>query len=113
MAQILVFPMVLLMLMFSPSSYAQCAYEAIFNLGDSNFDAGGFYPAFPSPNGMTYFSKPTGRTTDGRQHPLYCSKTRPYSTRPFYLAVQINQMKQFKATVEESKSHGNNNYIHI
>ncbi|EYU38912.1 hypothetical protein MIMGU_mgv1a0134772mg, partial [Erythranthe guttata] len=61
MAQILVFPMVLL-LTFSPSSYAKCAYEAIFNFGDSNSDTGGFYSAFPSqpsPNGMTYFSKPT------------------------------------------------------
>ncbi|PHT48400.1 hypothetical protein CQW23_12608 [Capsicum baccatum] len=46
-----------------------CAFEAIFNFGDSNTDTGGFYAAFPSqgsPYGMTHFKKPTGRATDGR-----------------------------------------------
>lgn len=48
---------------------SKCAFEAIFNFGDSNTDTGGFYAAFPSqgsPYGMTYFKKPTGRATDGR-----------------------------------------------
>lgn len=47
----------------------KCAFEAIFNFGDSNSDTGGFFAAFPSqpfPNGMTYFRKPTGRPSDGR-----------------------------------------------
>ncbi|KAL8028136.1 hypothetical protein ABFX02_14G140100 [Erythranthe guttata] len=148
MAQILIFPIVLL-LTFSPSSYAKCAYEAIFNFGDSNSDTGGFYSAFPSqpsPNGMTYFSKPTGRTTDGRLYidflaqamglpflspylqsigsdykhgvnfavsasPVLQPNTSLFDTgvSPFYLAVQINQMKQFKARVDESKSQGETN----
>lgn len=48
---------------------SNCAFEAIFNFGDSNTDTGGFYAAFPSqgsPYGMTYFKTPTGRATDGR-----------------------------------------------
>ena len=48
---------------------SKCAFEAIFNFGDSNTDTGGFYAAFPSqgsPYGMTYFKKPVGRPTDGR-----------------------------------------------
>ncbi|XP_070058004.1 GDSL esterase/lipase At4g01130-like isoform X2 [Nicotiana tomentosiformis] len=47
----------------------KCAFEAIFNFGDSNTDTGGFYAAFPSqssPYGMTYFKKPVGRSSDGR-----------------------------------------------
>lgn len=43
--------------------------QAIFNFGDSNSDTGAFYSAFlsqPSPYGMTYFKRPTGRATDGR-----------------------------------------------
>ncbi|KAJ8541901.1 hypothetical protein K7X08_016767 [Anisodus acutangulus] len=48
---------------------SKCAYEAIFNFGDSNTDTGGFYAAFPSqgsPYGMTFFKRPVGRPTDGR-----------------------------------------------
>ncbi|THG23712.1 hypothetical protein TEA_019509 [Camellia sinensis var. sinensis] len=47
----------------------KCAFEAIFNFGDSNSDTGGFWAAFPAesgPFGMTYFKKPAGRATDGR-----------------------------------------------
>lgn len=47
----------------------KCAFEAIFNFGDSNTDTGGFWAAFPAqgpPNGMTFFNKPAGRATDGR-----------------------------------------------
>ncbi|CAL5339933.1 unnamed protein product [Camellia sinensis] len=47
----------------------KCAFEAIFNFGDSNSDTGGFWAAFPAqsgPYGMTYFKKPAGRATDGR-----------------------------------------------
>lgn len=38
-------------------SDGKCAFETIFNFGDSNSDTGGFCAAFPpqpSPNGMTY-----------------------------------------------------------
>ncbi|XP_059318203.1 GDSL esterase/lipase At4g01130-like [Lycium ferocissimum] len=48
---------------------SKCAFEAIFNFGDSNTDTGGFCAAFPpqgSPYGMTYFKRPVGRPTDGR-----------------------------------------------
>lgn len=48
---------------------SKCAFEAIFNFGDSNTDTGGFWAAFPPqrpPYGMTYFKKPAGRATDGR-----------------------------------------------
>ncbi|XP_004240088.1 GDSL esterase/lipase At4g01130-like isoform X1 [Solanum lycopersicum] len=48
---------------------SKCAFEAIFNFGDSNSDTGGFNAAFPSqgpPYGMTYFKRPTGRASDGR-----------------------------------------------
>ncbi|CAL5397762.1 unnamed protein product [Camellia sinensis] len=47
----------------------KCAFESIFNFGDSNSDTGGFWAAFPAqsgPYGMTYFKKPAGRATDGR-----------------------------------------------
>ncbi|GMP61243.1 hypothetical protein CsSME_00023780 [Camellia sinensis var. sinensis] len=47
----------------------KCAFEAIFNFGDSNFDTGGFWAAFPPQSGpyrMTYFKKPDDQATDGR-----------------------------------------------
>ncbi|CAL5397725.1 unnamed protein product [Camellia sinensis] len=47
----------------------KCAFEAIFNFGDSNSDTGEFWAAFPAQSGpyrMTYFKKPAGRATDGR-----------------------------------------------
>ncbi|KAI3449240.1 hypothetical protein Pfo_005905 [Paulownia fortunei] len=146
--QVLVSWMVLLVIMV-PRSSAKCAFEAIFNFGDSNSDTGGFYAAFPSqqpPNGMTYFSKPTGRPTDGRLYIDFLAQAlglpflSPYlqsigsdykhgvnfatsaspvlqpnsslfvtGISPFYLAIQINQMKQFKAKVEEFKSQGQTN----
>lgn len=59
----------LMMAIIMPKSDAKCAFQAIFNFGDSNSDTGAFYAAFPSqpsPNGMTYFRRPTGRATDGR-----------------------------------------------
>ncbi|KAL3624408.1 hypothetical protein CASFOL_031076 [Castilleja foliolosa] len=134
---------------FVPESYAKCAFEAVFNFGDSNSDTGGFFYAFPSqpsPNGVTYFKRPTGRTTDGRLHLDFLTQAlglpflSPYlqsigsdykhgvnfatsaspviqpnislfvnGVSPFYLDVQINQMKHFKAKVEEFKSHGKTN----
>nr|DAD33540.1 TPA_asm: hypothetical protein HUJ06_012391 [Nelumbo nucifera] len=46
------------------------SYPAVFNFGDSNSDTGGLAAAiaFPvnSPNGQTYFLKPSGRFCDGR-----------------------------------------------
>lgn len=49
--------------------HSKCAFEAVFNFGDSNTDTGGFYAAFPAqtgPFGMTYFNRPSGRASDGR-----------------------------------------------
>ncbi|XP_068644661.1 GDSL esterase/lipase At4g01130-like [Aristolochia californica] len=50
-------------------SEATCDFVGIFNFGDSNSETGGFWAAFPprpSPFGMTYFKKPSGRASDGR-----------------------------------------------
>ncbi|PKI76608.1 hypothetical protein CRG98_002917 [Punica granatum] len=55
--------------MLSISCHSKCAFEAIFNFGDSNTDTGGFYAAFPGQNGpfgMTHFKRPSGRASDGR-----------------------------------------------
>lgn len=66
------FSWILLIIAFSISkAHAKCAFDAIFAFGDSNTDTGGFYAAFPSPPqpspfGMTYFNRPTGRAADGR-----------------------------------------------
>ncbi|KAG5565956.1 hypothetical protein RHGRI_001769 [Rhododendron griersonianum] len=124
----------------------KCAFEAIFNFGDSNSDTGGFYAAFPAeslPYGMTYFRKPVGRATDGRlmidflaqalglpflspylqsigsdyRHganfatlasTVLLPKTSLFVTgvSPFSLAIQLNQMKQFKSKVDESHTKG-------
>ncbi|KAH7848377.1 hypothetical protein Vadar_002086 [Vaccinium darrowii] len=124
----------------------KCAFDAIFNFGDSNSDTGGFYAAFPSeslPYGMTYFKKPVGRATDGRlmidflaqalgfpflspylqsiesdyRHganfatlasTVLLPKTSLFVTgvSPFSLAIQLNQMKQFKSKVDESYTKG-------
>ncbi|XP_057442692.1 GDSL esterase/lipase ENOD8-like [Lotus japonicus] len=49
-----------------------CNFPAIFNLGASNSDTGGLGAAFgelkspKSPNGETYFHRPSGRFSDGR-----------------------------------------------
>ncbi|KAK7301369.1 hypothetical protein RJT34_12232 [Clitoria ternatea] len=46
-----------------------CYFPAIFNFGASNADTGGFAAAFqapPSPNGQTFFHRPSGRLCDGR-----------------------------------------------
>ncbi|KAL0464877.1 UNVERIFIED_CONTAM: GDSL esterase/lipase [Sesamum latifolium] len=137
------------MVMLVPGTNAKCAFEAMFIFGDSNSDNGGFnaaFPSQPSPNGMTYFNRPTGRATDGRLYVDFLAQglglpfVSPYlqsigsdyrhgtnfataastvlmpttslfvnGVSPFYLAVQINQMKQFKAKVEEFKSQGQTN----
>lgn len=60
---------VVVMIMLVNKGDSKCAYEAIFNFGDSNSDTGGFWAAFPAqtaPNGMTFFKQPAGRATDGR-----------------------------------------------
>lgn len=59
----------LLITHLAPQTDAKCNFPAIFNFGDSNSDTGGFWAAFPaqsSPFGMTYFTKPAGRASDGR-----------------------------------------------
>lgn len=43
---------------------ANCTFRAIFNFGDSNSDTGSM--PMSSPNGNTYFQKPSGRSSDGR-----------------------------------------------
>ncbi|XP_031480990.1 GDSL esterase/lipase At5g14450-like isoform X2 [Nymphaea colorata] len=47
---------------------AACSFPAMFNFGDSNSDTGTnaacFYRSV-SPNGITYFNKPSGRACDG------------------------------------------------
>lgn len=46
-----------------------CHFPAMFNFGDSNSDTGGKSAAFhrlPSPNGDTFFGKPSGRYSDGQ-----------------------------------------------
>ncbi|KAJ0972910.1 hypothetical protein J5N97_020869 [Dioscorea zingiberensis] len=46
-----------------------CDFPAIFSLGDSNSDTGGFSAAFgplTSPFGETFFHEPAGRFSDGR-----------------------------------------------
>ncbi|KAK9669355.1 hypothetical protein RND81_13G125100 [Saponaria officinalis] len=48
---------------------AECAFQAIFNFGDSNSDTGGISAAFrplPWPHGETFFKKLSGRYSDGR-----------------------------------------------
>ncbi|XP_057780355.1 GDSL esterase/lipase At4g01130-like [Salvia miltiorrhiza] len=140
---------IVLMTMSASMINAKCSFEAIFAFGDSNTDTGGFFAAFPSqpsPNGMTYFSRPTGRPSDGRLYIDFLTQAlglpflSPYlqsvgsdfrhgvnfatsastvlqpntslfvsGVSPFYLAVQINQMKHFKARVEEFKSQGQTN----
>ncbi|CAL5397735.1 unnamed protein product [Camellia sinensis] len=116
----------------------KCAFEAIFNFGDSNSDTGGFWAAFPAqsgPYGMTYFKKPAGRATDGRlmidflahicnqsdqitdMGPTTLASTIPLpksslfvsGLSPFALAIQLNQMKHFKVKVDEPQSNGSNN----
>ncbi|KAL2461510.1 GDSL esterase/lipase [Abeliophyllum distichum] len=147
--QFSVFFMVITMAIFVPKSDANCAFQAIFNFGDSNSDTGGFYAAFPSqpsPNGMTYFKRPTGRPTDGRLYIDFLAQglgqpfVSPYlqsigsdyrhganfatlastvrlpntslfvtGVSPFSLAIQLNQMKQFKVRVDELHSSGKTN----
>ncbi|CAN6443859.1 unnamed protein product [Victoria cruziana] len=125
---------------------ARCEFDAIFNFGDSNSDTGGFYAAFPaqpSPWGMTYFGKPTGRASDGRLvidflaralgFPLLSPYLRALGSdfrhganfatlastvllpntslfvtgiSPFSLAIQSNQMKEFRARVAQLRFQG-------
>ncbi|CAN4097514.1 unnamed protein product [Withania somnifera] len=128
---------------------SKCAFEAIFNFGDSNTDTGGFYAAFPPqgfPYGMTYFKRPTGRATDGRVIVDFLAQglglpfLNPYlqsigsdfrhganfatsastvlmpqtslfvsGVSPFYLQIQLQQFKHFKAKVDELQSKDNTN----
>ncbi|KAI3946644.1 hypothetical protein MKW92_049729 [Papaver armeniacum] len=51
------------------SSLKTCNFPAVFNFGDSNSDTGGMSAAlYPigTPNGETFFGKPSGRACDGR-----------------------------------------------
>ncbi|XP_077210202.1 GDSL esterase/lipase At4g01130-like isoform X3 [Tasmannia lanceolata] len=94
---------------------AKCDIKAIFNFGDSNSDTGGFVAAFPpqsSPYGMTYFHRPAGRASDGRDAIDFLASTVLLPTTslfvtgvsPFSLGIQLNQMKEFKAKVLELQS---------
>uniref|UniRef100_A0A5B7BLL5 Alpha-L-fucosidase n=1 Tax=Davidia involucrata TaxID=16924 RepID=A0A5B7BLL5_DAVIN len=135
-----------MLFMLARLSDSKCAFEAIFNFGDSNSDTGGFWAAFPAqtgPYGMTYFKRPVGRATDGRlmidffAQALGLPFLSPYlqsigsdyrhganyatlastvllpntslfvtGISPFSLAIQLNQMKQFKVKVDELHSEG-------
>ncbi|KAI3907685.1 hypothetical protein MKW98_016329 [Papaver atlanticum] len=51
------------------STLKTCNFPAVFNFGDSNSDTGGHSAAFyaiGTPNGETFFGKPSGRACDGR-----------------------------------------------
>ncbi|KAL5759961.1 hypothetical protein ACOSQ2_018799 [Xanthoceras sorbifolium] len=51
------------------SSSTACQFPALYNFGDSNSDTGSSSAAFrqlPSPNGHTFFGRPSGRYSDGR-----------------------------------------------
>ncbi|KAM7476488.1 hypothetical protein LguiB_023731 [Lonicera macranthoides] len=139
--------MMVVMIMLVSMGDSKCAYEAIFNFGDSNSDTGGFWAAFPAqapPNGMTFFKQPAGRATDGRliidflAQALGVPFLSPYlqsigsdyrrganfatlastvllpktslfvsGLSPFSLAIQLNQMKEFKVRVDQLHSKGN------
>ena len=46
-----------------------CKFPAFYNFGDSNSDTGGISAAFepiPWPYGQTFFNRPSGRDSDGR-----------------------------------------------
>uniref|UniRef100_J3MFG3 GDSL esterase/lipase n=1 Tax=Oryza brachyantha TaxID=4533 RepID=J3MFG3_ORYBR len=93
----------------------QCKFRAVLSFGDSNSDTRGFWAAFPvqqAPFGMTYdFRQPAGRASDGRlvidflgKHPntvLFVT-----GTSPFFLGVQLNQMKELRT--KALRSNGNN-----
>nr|BAX24939.1 putative Esterase precursor [Oryza punctata] len=116
----------------------QCKFPAVFNFGDSNSDTGGFWAAFPAqqpPFGMTYFGLPAGRASDGRlvvdflgKHSvgsgyrhganfatLASTALQPNTSlfvtgiSPFFLAVQLNQMKELRNKV--LTSNGNNGQL--
>lgn len=60
---------VLILAVHGTPGAARCDFRAVFNFGDSNSETGGFWAAFPaqpSPFGMTYFGRPSGRASDGR-----------------------------------------------
>ncbi|KAG9448365.1 hypothetical protein H6P81_014493 [Aristolochia fimbriata] len=137
---------VLLLLLDGICVGRKCEFEAIFNFGDSNSETGGFWAAFPpqpSPFGITYFKKPSGRASDGRAVIDFLAQAlglpflSPYlqsidsnyrhgvnyataastvllpetslfvsGISPFSLAIQLNQMKAFKAQVLELHSQG-------
>ncbi|XP_077210200.1 GDSL esterase/lipase At4g01130-like isoform X1 [Tasmannia lanceolata] len=103
---------------------AKCDIKAIFNFGDSNSDTGGFVAAFPpqsSPYGMTYFHRPAGRASDGRDAIDFLASTVLLPTTslfvtgvsPFSLGIQLNQMKEFKAKVLELQSKGGMRILRI
>ncbi|CAN4111497.1 unnamed protein product [Withania somnifera] len=126
-----VFGATTMLFMVATTECKKCAFEAIFNFGDSNTDTGGFWAAFPAqapPNGMTYFKKPVGRATDGRVIVDFLAQAldlpflSPYlqsigsdykhvrlpqtslfvtGVSPFSLEIQLRQMKEFKAKVDE------------
>ncbi|KAA8516132.1 hypothetical protein F0562_019311 [Nyssa sinensis] len=144
--QFFVIWMLIMAMLMAHLTDSKCAFEAIFNFGDSNSDTGGFWAAFPAqsgPNGMTFFKRPVGRATDGRlmidffAQALGLPFLSPYlqsigsdyrhganyatlastvllpntslfvtGISPFSLAIQLNQMKEFKVKVDKLHSQG-------
>ncbi|XVF36906.1 hypothetical protein REPUB_Repub19eG0099100 [Reevesia pubescens] len=93
----------------NPIVYAlnNCDFPAIFNLGDSNSDTGGYASAFfppTSPYGDTYFHMPARRFSDGRLIIDFIASTIRLPDMiipnggfsPFYLDLQYSQFVQFK-----------------
>ncbi|KAI3983138.1 hypothetical protein MKX01_030860 [Papaver californicum] len=108
------------------STLEKCNFPAVFDIGDSNSDTGGMSAALyaiGTPNGETFFGKPSGRACDGPEE-LGLGYLRAYldslglssfknganfatggssiikpGYSPFHLDVQSSQFRQFKARV--------------
>ena len=80
-----------------------CNFPAIFNFGDSNSDTGGksaAYDRLPSPNGDTFFGKPSGRFCDGQLVIDFigdCSHF-PYF---FFFPFPLESLRKFGSLCEE------------
>ncbi|XP_037462042.1 GDSL esterase/lipase At4g01130-like [Triticum dicoccoides] len=93
----------------------RCRFPAVFNLGDSNSDTGGFWAAFPAqppPFGVTYFGRlvidfitqamglpllsPYLQSV-GSDFATLASTALPPNTSPFSLAIQLRQMKELSS----------------
>ncbi|KVH89041.1 hypothetical protein Ccrd_008974 [Cynara cardunculus var. scolymus] len=100
---------------------AGCGYEAIFNFGDSNSDTGGFWSAFPAQRlGIPLVSPYLKSIGSDYKHgvnfaTLASTVLLPQTSlfvsglSPFALPIQLNQMKNFKAQVDQLYDQGSSN----